>query len=93
MLSREDNRRLAQLERQLRIEDPDFCARMEGGRPSNPSRSRRFQISLILTAAVIWTAAIVLGVVGWYLAAGAAAVGAGVVVAALVVRARRLVKS
>ena len=31
MLSKEDSRRLAQLERQLRRDDPEFCARMAGG--------------------------------------------------------------
>jgi len=33
MLSKEDNRRLAQLERQLLRDDPEFCARMQPDRP------------------------------------------------------------
>ena len=63
MLSREDSRRLAELERQLRHDDPEFCARIEGAQPLVPSRRKRFPITLILTAAVLWTAAITLGVV------------------------------
>jgi len=93
MLSREDNRRLAQLERQLRIDDPEFCARMEGGRPPGPSWRRRFPISLVLTAVVIWTAAIVLGVVGWYISAAIAALWGTAVVAVLLIRARRRSRS
>lgn len=72
MLSREDSRRLAQLERQLQRDDPEFCARMTAGHADLPPR--RPPISLILTAVVAWTAAVILAVVGWWLAAGAAAV-------------------
>ena len=79
MLSKEDSRRLAQLERQLRREDPDFCARMRGDRPER----RRSPIALIMTALVIWTATIILAVVGWWGAAAVAAVWGTVVVAAL----------
>lgn len=87
MLSREDSRRLAQMERQLRRDDPDFCARMEGGQVEDPVRRRRVPLSLVLTAVVIWIAAVVLGVVGWWIAAVIAALWASVVVAALVVHA------
>ena len=43
MLSKEDSRRLAQLERQLWREDPDFCERMSGGR----THQRRTPVSLL----------------------------------------------
>ena len=88
MLSREDSRRLAQMERQLRRDDPEFCARMEGGRPEAPDRRKRVPLSLILTAVVIWIAAIILGVVGWWIAAAIAALWATVVVTAVIYRAR-----
>ena len=86
MLSREDSRRLAQMERQLRRDDPEFCARMEGDRPEPPERVKRVPRSLILTAVVIWIAAIVLGVVGWWIAAAIATLWATVVVTALIYR-------
>ena len=92
MLSREDSRRLAELERQLRTDDPEFCARMEGARTAIPSRRKRFPITLILTIVVIWTAAVVLGVVGWWIPAAIAAFCAVAVAAAMVIRARRLGK-
>jgi hypothetical protein len=84
MLSQEDSRRLAQLERQLRREDPDFCARMRGDAPAR----RRLPISLVLTAVVIWTAALILGIFGWWGAAAVAAVWGTVIVAALGYRRR-----
>ena len=93
MLSREDSRRLAELERQLRSEDPEFCARMEGAKTAVPSRRKRFPITLILTIVVILTAAVVLGVVGWWIPAAIAAFCAVVVAAVMVIRARRLPKS
>ena len=73
MLSREDSRRLAQLERQLRRDDPEFCARMTSGR-LEPSRPRPPSLSLIL------------GVLGWWIAAAAAAFFATIVIAAAVLR-------
>jgi hypothetical protein len=84
MLSKEDNRRLAQLERQLLREDPEFCARMQPGRPLR----KRIPLSLILAAAVVWAAALVLGVLGWWIAAGVAAAWAMVIVIALTIRSR-----
>ena len=84
MLSQEDSRRLAQLERQLRREDPDFCARMGG----DPPARRRVPVSLVLTAVVIWAAAAILAVFGWWGAAAVAAVWATVIVAALGYRRR-----
>jgi fatty acid desaturase len=84
MLSKEDSRRLAQLERQLRRDDPDFCARMRGNLPAR----RRMPLSLILTAAVIWAASLVLAVSGWWGAAAVAAVWGTVIVVALVSRCR-----
>ena len=67
MLSKEDSRRLAQLERQLRRDDPDFCARMGGGNFSVPTP--RPPLALFVVAAVIAVAAIVLGAAGWWIAA------------------------
>jgi hypothetical protein len=84
MLSKEDSRRLAQLERQLRRDDPDFCARMRGDLPTR----RRSPLSLVLTAIVIWSAALVLAVFGWWGAAAVAAVWGTVIVAALAYRSR-----
>ena len=84
MLSQEDSRRLAQLERQLRREDPDFCARMRGDLPAR----RRMPISLMLTAVVIWVAAAILAIFGWWGAAAVAAVWGTVIVAALGYRCR-----
>lgn len=89
MLSREDSRRLAELERQLRRDDPEFCARMEGGRLDVPVRRRRFPLSLILTATVVWIAAVTLGVLGWWVSAISAAALASLVVAAIIIRAHR----
>ena len=88
MLSREDGRRLAQLERQLRRDDPEFCARMEGGPPVVPA-PRRLSYSMMLIAMVIWTTAIVFGAIGWWTAAAVAAVCATIVVSGFLLRARR----
>jgi hypothetical protein len=85
MLSREDNRRLAELERQLRHEDPDFCARMTGGM-ARPAPRRGPTLSLIITAIVIWAAAITLAVLGWWIAAVVAAVCATTVASVLTFR-------
>ncbi len=84
MLSKEDSRRLAQLERQVRRDDPDFCARMRGDLPAG----RRMPLSLVLTAAVIWTASLILAVFGWWGAAAVAAVWGTVIVVALAYRCR-----
>jgi DUF3040 family protein len=89
MLSREDSRRLAQMERQLWHEDPEFCIRMEAGQP-DPAPRKRPPLSLILTAAVIWITALILGVVGWWIASAAAALCATAVVAVLAYRLARL---
>jgi hypothetical protein len=89
MLSREDSRRLAQLERQLLREDPEFCARMTDGHAASPRR-RRPPISLILTAVVAWVAAIILAVVGWWIAAALAGACATVLLAAVVHRVNRM---
>ena len=82
MLSKEDNRRLAQLERQLLRDDPEFCARM--GRPVR----KRVPLSLVLTAAMIWAAALVLGVLGWWIPAAIAAGCAMIIVITVAVRRR-----
>ena len=84
MLSKEDSRRLAQLERQLRRDDPDFCTRMAGGRTSR----RRAPIALILTATVVWTTAVILAVVGWWGAAAVAGVWGSVIAVAVIFRSR-----
>ncbi|MET8148315.1 DUF3040 domain-containing protein [Actinoplanes sp. NPDC049668] len=84
MLSKEDSRRLAQLERQLRRDDPDFCARMRGHAPAR----RRVPTSLVLAACVVWAAVLALGVLGWWGAAAVAAVWGAVLLAALTYRCR-----
>jgi hypothetical protein len=83
MLSKEDSRRLAQLERQLRRDDPEFCARMAASRPAR----RRIPLALVFLAVVIWTAALILGVLGWWIAAGAAALCATITVVVTAFRA------
>jgi hypothetical protein len=88
MLSREDTRRLAQLESRLRQDDPDFCARM-GGAAEGPRRvpvSRRVPISLLLAASMILAGAVAMSAVGWWIGAGVAAVWAAVIVAAIAYR-------
>jgi len=82
MLSKEDHRRLAQLERQLLRDDPEFCARM--GRPAR----RRVSLPLVLAAAMIWAAALVLGVLGWWIPAAITAGCAMITVIAVAVRCR-----
>src|ERR1700712_3023431 len=84
MLNKEDSRRLAQLERQLWRDDPDFCARMT----ISDSARKRIPLTVVFAAMVIWTAALVLGVMGWWIAAAIAAVGATAVVAAIIYRCR-----
>ncbi|GIF41094.1 DUF3040 domain-containing protein [Actinoplanes xinjiangensis] len=88
MLSKEDTRRLAQLERQLRRDDPDFCARMGGGNFSVSSTSRP-PLPLFILAAVITVAAVVLGVVGWWIAASIVSTWAVITFATAVYRWRR----
>lgn len=83
MLSREDNRRLAQLERQLLEDDPEFCARFTVDE-SPPLRRKRVPLSLILTTIVVWTCAILLAVFMWWIAAAATAFCGIVVVAVMV---------
>jgi Flp pilus assembly protein TadB len=84
MLSKEDSRRLAQLERQLRRDDPEFCARMTAGRPA----PRRSSFALVFVAVVVWTTALIFGVLAWWIAAGIAAVFATTLVIAMVLRLR-----
>jgi len=84
MLSKEDSRRLAQLERQLRRDDPEFCVRMRGDLPAR----RRVPVSLVLAGAVVWATALTLGILGWWGAAAVAAVWGIVIVAALAYRCR-----
>ncbi|WP_328464792.1 DUF3040 domain-containing protein [Actinoplanes sp. NBC_00393] len=88
MLSKEDNRRLAQLERQLQRDDPDFCARMGGGNFS-VSTTTRPALPLFITAAVIAVAAVLLGLAGWWIAAGVVAVWAAVTTTAAGFRIRK----
>ena len=79
MLSKEDIRRLAQLERRLRREDPEFYDLM-----SAESRHRRPRAPfLIIAATVIWLAAVVLGLIGRWIPATIIALCATVVLAAL----------
>ncbi|GAA0535341.1 hypothetical protein GCM10010172_15660 [Paractinoplanes ferrugineus] len=92
MLSREDSRRLAELERQLRHDDPEFCARMSGG-DITPVPRKRHSLSLLFAAAVIWLAAITLGVLGWWPAAILSALCGTAVFAALIYRRLRRSRS
>ncbi|MGX6602950.1 DUF3040 domain-containing protein [Micromonosporaceae bacterium Da 78-11] len=85
MLSREDSRRLAQMERQLWHEDPEFCIRMEVGQPE-PAPRKRPPLTMILAATVAWIAALILAVMGWWAASIAAALCATAPVAALAYR-------
>jgi hypothetical protein len=83
MLSREDSRRLAQLERQLRQEDPEFCVRMsEIGRPARA----RPPIAMVFVAVIVWIAALIFGVAGWWVPAAGAAIWATAIVCWLVFR-------
>ena len=82
MLSKQDSRRLAQLERQLRRDDPEFCARMAGGALAR----RRVPLAVVLAAIVSWSGALVLAVVGWWIPAVIAALSATVIVGALAYR-------
>jgi len=94
MLSREDSRRLAELERSLWNDDPEFCLRMSDGAPTlRRRRTSRAPYSLIFTAVVIWLAAIVLGILGWWPAAMVTAICATVVVAAVTYRMLRRTSS
>jgi hypothetical protein len=88
MLSKEDTRRLAQLERQLRRDDPDFAARMGGGNFS-VSPTGRPPLPLFILAAVITVTAVVLGVVGWWIATSIVATWAVITFSTAVYRLRR----
>ena len=90
MLSKEDSRRLAELERHLRRDDPEFCARLEGAQPLVPPRRKRFPITLLLTAAVLWATAITLGILTWWSPAAITAACATTVSTAVLLRARRV---
>lgn len=83
MLSQEDCRRLAQLERQLRRDDPAFAARMMGD-----SEDRGFPLSVLLLAAPLWAGAFVLMAVNWWAAAVVAAMWATVIFCAVAYRCR-----
>lgn len=85
MLSREDSRRLAQLERQLLRDDPEFCARMAGGQPQAPP-SRHAPLTLILATTILWPAAILFGVLTWWIPAVLTALTATAAAAALTYR-------
>lgn len=82
MLSREDSRRLAQMERQLLRDDPDFCARMAGDQAKPPPR-RRAPLTLVLATTLLWPAAIVLGLLTWWIPAAVAALTGTATAAAL----------
>jgi membrane protein YdbS with pleckstrin-like domain len=72
------------MERQMLRDDPEFCARMTAGTPETPRRRRRLPMSLILTALVAWISALVLGILGWWLAAAVAALCATALVYAVI---------
>jgi Protein of unknown function (DUF3040) len=85
MLSREDSRRLAQLERQLMRDDPEFCARMAGDHQKPPAR-RRAPLTLVFATPVLWFSAIVFGVLAWWIPAALSALSATAAVAVLAYR-------
>ena len=60
MLSQDDRRQLAAMERRLRAEDPEFCARMSGRRP------RRAPVALIVVCVLVWAAVFGSAVAGWW---------------------------
>lgn len=84
MLSSEDSRRLAQLERQIRRDDPEFYERMTGA--GEDRRQGRRPLLLIVVAAVIWPTAILLGIFGLWIPAAIAALCATVLVAVVTYR-------
>jgi Flp pilus assembly protein TadB len=63
MLSQDDRRHLAELERRLRAEDPEFVARMSGRRP------RPKPIAMIVVCALVWLVVAVAAFAGWWPAA------------------------
>jgi fatty acid desaturase len=65
MLSQDDRRRLAELERRLLVEDPDFVARMTGRTP----RRRSVRIVPLLACCLAWGSAAALMISGWWVAA------------------------
>jgi Flp pilus assembly protein TadB len=83
MLSQDDRRQLAQLERQLRREDPEFVARMAGHAPPH-----RPPVAHALAAGLIWAVAVVLVAAGWSAAAIVVAVWAAAISGALMYRCR-----
>jgi uncharacterized membrane protein YjjP (DUF1212 family) len=62
MLNQDDQRRLEQLARQLRAEDPYLADRIAG-------RPRRLPRWMVLVCVLIWAAAVGAAVVGWWLSA------------------------
>ncbi|BBH65898.1 hypothetical protein ACTI_25830 [Actinoplanes sp. OR16] len=88
MLSKEDNRRLAQLERQLQRDDPEFCARMGGGNFS-VSATGRPPLPLFIIAAVLAVISVVFGLVGWWVAGSLVAAWSVATAIASAVRWRR----
>ena len=85
MLSREDGRKLAELERRLRREDPDFVARMlSAGMPFG----RGAPLHLMIVGVVAWTTALMMAIAGWWFAAATAAACAAVSAATLAYRYR-----
>ena len=61
MLSQDDRRQLAEMERRLRAEDPEFCARMSGR-----SHRRRTPVALIVVCVLVWAAVFGSAVAGWW---------------------------
>ena len=61
MLSQDDRRQLAELERRLRAEDPDFVARMTGRR-----RPRRTPVLMIVLCVTVWLAMLGSAIAGWW---------------------------
>jgi hypothetical protein len=69
MLSQDDRRQLAELERYLRAEDPAFVARMSARR--SPRARRTVPVLMVLVCVLDWAATAGCAIGGWWAAAAA----------------------
>lgn len=60
MLSQDDRRQLAAMQRRLKAEDPEFVARMSGRRP------RRVPIAMMALCSLVWLAVLGSAIAGWW---------------------------
>ena len=85
MLSKEDTRRLAEIEHRLYHDDPDFCARMAGLSPQAPwvPLRQRVPAPLLLAGSFVVAAAVVMAFAGWWIPAAVAFLWATVIMVAI----------